>query len=143
MNTIILTLIGLVYAAACIFLVLVVLLQSGKGGGLSGMLSGANPITDSFGSSGTEKVLNKWTTAAAVLFFVLALTLTLLGGKMIRSKSLSDDLKASAAPAVSAPVVPDTEGKVADTEKAADTEESAAADTKEPAEKTDKEKSTE
>jgi len=98
MSSIVLIAIGLVYLAACIFLILVILLQSGKGGGLSGMLGGSNPITDTFGSSGAEKTLSKWTTVCGALFFILALALTLLAGKALRPTRLSDTLKAKAAP---------------------------------------------
>lgn len=102
-------LIGIVYILACIFLILVVLLQSGKGGGLSGMLGGAggNPLTDTFGASGAEKTLSKWTTVAAVLFFTFSLLLTLMGGGLVKKGSLSEELKNSAAPAeATAPATP-------------------------------------
>ncbi|HOE63501.1 MAG TPA: preprotein translocase subunit SecG [Candidatus Sumerlaeota bacterium] len=94
----ILVLLSLVFTAACAFLILVILLQSGKGSGLSGMLGGANPLTDSLGASGAEKTLTKWTTVSAILFFVLSLALTLLGGRMLKQTKLSDQLKAAAAP---------------------------------------------
>ena len=99
----ILVLLSLVFTAACAFLILVILLQSGKGSGLSGMLGGANPLTDSLGSSGAEKTLTKWTTVSAILFFVLSLALTLLGGRMLKQTKLSVQPKASAAPVATAP----------------------------------------
>lgn len=98
----ILVLLSLVFTAACAFLILVILLQSGKGSGLSGMLGGANPLTDSLGASGAEKTLTKWTTVSAVLFFILSLALTLLGGRMLKQAKLSDQLKAAAAPVATA-----------------------------------------
>ena len=101
----ILFLIGLVYIIACVFLILVILLQSGKGGGLSGMLGGSNPLTDTFGSSGAEKTLSKWTTVCAVAFFFMALVLTLMGNRLMKPTRLSDQLKAGAAPAQQAPSV--------------------------------------
>jgi preprotein translocase subunit SecG len=99
----ILLVIGLLYAAVCLFLVLIILLQSGKGGGLSGMLGGSNPLSDTLGSSGAEKTLNKWTTVCAVGFFIMALMLTVMGSRVMKPSRLSDQLKSSAAPAT-APV---------------------------------------
>ena len=90
--------VGLIYTGACVFLILVILLQSGKGGGLSGMLGGGNPLTDTLGATGAEKTLNRWTTACAVIFFLLSLFLTFLGGRIYRRNILSDKLKAAASP---------------------------------------------
>jgi len=103
--------IGLGYTLVCFFLILVILLQSGKGGGLSGMLSGSNPLTDTLGSTGAEKTLSKWTTVCAVAFFIMALLLTFLGGALLKPTRLSDQLKSSAPPAssVAPPIVEDTE----------------------------------
>lgn len=99
----------LVYLIACGFLIMVVLLQSGKGGGLSGMLGGAsNPLTDSLGSTGAEKTLSKWTSIAATLFFVLALLLTLKGVHNAKKSGLRQELEASAAPAAATQGVPAT-----------------------------------
>lgn len=95
----ILLIIGLSYTAVCFFLILIILLQSGKGGGLSGMLGGSNPLTDTFGSSGAEKTLSKWTTVCAVGFFIMALLLTVMGSRVMKPSRLSDQLKSSAAPA--------------------------------------------
>ncbi len=90
--------VGLIYTAACVFLILVILLQSGKGGGLSGMLGGGNPLTDTLGATGAEKTLNRWTTICAIIFFTLSLFLTFLGGRIYKRSTLSDKLKAATAP---------------------------------------------
>jgi len=99
---------GVVYVAICVFLILVVLMQSGKGGGLSGMLGGGNPLTDALGSSGAEKTLSKWTTICAVCFFVLALLLTILAGKLLKPARLSDQLKSTSVP-IQAPAAPSSQ----------------------------------
>ena len=80
----------LVYVSVCGFLILVVLLQSGKGGGLSGLLSGGGGLSDSFGASGAEKTLGRWTTYCAIAFLVISLCLTLLGARHFQ-KSLFPD----------------------------------------------------
>lgn len=121
----------LVFIATCMFLILVILLQSGKGSGLSGMLGGANPLMDSLGATGTEKALSKWTTISAVVFFIVALTLTLLGGKLLKMTRLSDQLKSTAAPA-SAPAIP---GQTAPAEQTAPTEQTVPSGEKPQAEK--------
>jgi preprotein translocase subunit SecG len=105
---------GVVYTVICVFLIMVVLMQSGKGGGLSGMLGGANPLTDALGSSGAEKTLSKWTTICAVCFFVLALLLTVLAGKLLKPSRLSDQLKSSAPP-IQAPAAPSSQIPVGNT----------------------------
>ncbi|MBN1902868.1 preprotein translocase subunit SecG [Candidatus Sumerlaeota bacterium] len=102
----ILLLIGILYGAVCFFLILIILLQSGKGGGLSGMLGGSNPLTDTLGSSGAEKTLNKWTTVCAVGFFIMALLLTAMGSRVMKPSRLSDQLKSSAAPATAPATAP-------------------------------------
>ena len=78
------------YVLVCGFLILVVLLQSGKGGGLSGLLSGGGGLSDTFGASGAEKQLSRWTTYCAIAFLVISLCLTLLGARHFQ-KSLFDE----------------------------------------------------
>ncbi len=103
--TLFILLLGVAYTGICLFLILVILMQSGKGGGLSGMLGGGNPLTDALGSSGAEKTLSKWTTICAVCFFVLSLLLTVLAGKLLKPARLSDQLK-TAPPPIEAPAAP-------------------------------------
>lgn len=69
------------YVAAAAFLVLMILMQEGKGGGLSGIGGGA--IGDTFGFSNASTELRKLTRYSAVIFFVLALALTFLGEKFM------------------------------------------------------------
>ncbi len=95
----------LVYVSVCGFLILVVLLQSGKGGGLSGLLSGGGGLSDSFGASGAEKTLGHWTTYCAIAFLVVSLALTLLGARHFQ-KSLRDEFPEETTPPPSAQVTP-------------------------------------
>jgi preprotein translocase subunit SecG len=66
------------YIIACVFLILVVLLQSGKGGDVAAAFGGAGSQT-AFGPRGAQKPLEKATVTAAVLFMVLALIFSLPG----------------------------------------------------------------
>ena len=61
----------------CLFLVVVVLLQSGKAADLAGAFGGMGSQTV-FGPRGSATVLSKATTIAAALFMVTSLTLSIL-----------------------------------------------------------------
>jgi len=65
-----------VHYLVCVILILVVLLQSGKGADLAGAFGGGATQT-AFGSRGPASFLSKMTTAAAVLFMVTSLALGL------------------------------------------------------------------
>ncbi len=90
-------LLTIVHYIVCIFLIIVVLLQSGKAADLAGAFGGMGSQTV-FGPRGSATVLSKATTIAAVLFMVTSLTLSIIatrGGKP--GSSVLD--KAKAAPA--------------------------------------------
>ena len=78
----------LVYLASSAFLVLVVLVQSGKGGGLSGLVGAGSSLGDTLGATGAEKTLNRWTTYAALGFLCLNILLVAIGGKVYTGNSL-------------------------------------------------------
>ena len=66
-----------IYIFVCFFLVLVVLLQQGKGADIAGAFGGGGSQT-AFGARGATTLLHKLTTGAFVGFILLALVLTLL-----------------------------------------------------------------
>src|SRR5258708_16242757 len=70
-------LITIVHVVVCLFLIIVVLLQSGKAADLAGAFGGMGSQTV-FGPRGTATVLSKATTIAAGLFMVTALVLVIL-----------------------------------------------------------------
>src|ERR1700730_5802875 len=70
-------LITIVHVVVCLFLAIVVLLQSGKAADLAGAFGGMGSQTV-FGPRGTATVLSKATTIAASLFMVTALSLVIL-----------------------------------------------------------------
>ncbi len=94
-------LITAVHVLVCVILILVVLLQSGKGADLAGAFGGGATQT-AFGSRGPASFLSKMTTAAAVVFMITCLSLSMIGDKR-ESKSVLDTTKAKAAPAQKAP----------------------------------------
>lgn len=71
-------LLTIVHVLVCVFLVIVVLLQSGKAADLAGAFGGMGSQT-AFGPRGSATVLSKATTVAAVLFMVTSLSLVILG----------------------------------------------------------------
>jgi preprotein translocase subunit SecG len=64
----------------CIFLIVVVLLQSGKAADLAGAFGGMGSQT-AFGPRGSATLLSKATTISAVLFMLTSLALTILAAK--------------------------------------------------------------
>ena len=79
----------ILYVLVCLFLIMVVLLQQGKGADLAGAFGGGGSQT-SFGPRGTTNVMHRMTTGAFILFVVLCLTLTILSGK--RRTSVMEDV---------------------------------------------------
>lgn len=74
-----------IYFFACLFLILVILAQEGKGGGLSG-LGGASAIGETFGFGAASAALRKWTRNAAIIFIVLTIVLTFWGEMIVKSR---------------------------------------------------------
>jgi preprotein translocase subunit SecG len=97
------TLLTIVHVLSCFFLVIVVLLQQGKGADVGAVFGGSSQTL--FGSSGAGTLLSKMTSAIAGIFMLTSLTLT-YGAAKQTSKSLFDDAPVSApapAPAETAP----------------------------------------
>jgi preprotein translocase subunit SecG len=102
------------YIFVCFFLILVVLLQQGKGADIAGAFGGGGSQT-AFGARGATTLLHKLTTGAFVGFIVLALALTLLEARPKSSVVRTLPAKAAtekapvppaAQPAAPAPVEP-------------------------------------
>jgi len=71
-----------IHVVVCIFLVIIILLQSGRGGGLTEAFSSAG---DMFGAK-TNEMLIRATTVIASIFFATCLTLAILSAQ--KGKSL-------------------------------------------------------
>jgi len=81
----------------CLFLIIVVLLQSGKAADLAGAFGGMGSQTV-FGPRGTATVLSKATTIAAFLFMLTSLTLAVMADRSSPSTgSVFENRKAPAA----------------------------------------------
>src|SRR3974377_286237 len=94
------TFITVIHIVTCVLLVLVVLIQSGKGAEISASFSGSSQTV--FGSSGGANFFTRFTAAMAPIFMVTSLILTLLGGQA--KKSLFEGTAST--PIQSAPVAP-------------------------------------
>lgn len=71
------TFVSIVYVFVCLFLILVVLLQSGKGGGL-GSAFGGGTSQQIFGGAGAGNLLTRLTAVFAFAFMVLSVWLAFL-----------------------------------------------------------------
>jgi preprotein translocase subunit SecG len=87
-------LITVIHVVVCLFLAVVVLLQSGKAADLAGAFGGMGSQTV-FGPRGSATVLSKATTIAAALFMVTSLTLSILS---TRSSKASPSIFQKAVP---------------------------------------------
>ncbi|MFN8640747.1 MAG: preprotein translocase subunit SecG [Candidatus Binatia bacterium] len=98
------TVITIVHVLACIFLVLVVLLQTGKGADMGAVFGGSSSTV--FGASGAGNLLTKLTTATAVVFMLTSLGLTYFASHRTSATvfdSAPAAVDAGAAPPVAAP----------------------------------------
>lgn len=75
----------------CVVLVLVVLLQRGKGGDVGAALGGGGSNTV-FGSRGAGNFLTKLTTGSAVVFMLTSLSLAYLGNQSSNPLDMGDDI---------------------------------------------------
>ena len=106
------TLVTVIHIFTCLLLVLIVMVQSGKGAEISASLGGSSQTV--FGSSGGANFFTRFTSALAAVFMLTSLSLTIMGGQ--QRKSLFEDTAGSpptqttnkqavpAAPAPGAPV---------------------------------------
>jgi preprotein translocase subunit SecG len=67
----------LIHIVVCLFLIVVILLQSGKAADLAGAFGGMGSQT-AFGPRGSATLLSRVTTASAAIFMVTSLTLSIL-----------------------------------------------------------------
>src|SRR5690348_1681544 len=72
-----LVLLTIIHILVCVFLIIVVLLQSGKAADLAGAFGGMGSQT-AFGPRGSATLLSKATTVSAVVFMITSLSLSIL-----------------------------------------------------------------
>ena len=101
------------HVIVCITLILIVLLQTGKGADMGAAFGGGSSQT-LFGSTGSSTFLGKMTTVAAIVFMITSLGLAYLSGRTMKTSIMTDQkapIEQKAAPAEpekSAPSEPET-----------------------------------
>lgn len=94
----VITLITIVHIIVCLFLIIVVLLQSGKSGDIAAAFGGMGSQT-AFGPRGAATALSKATTWSAVLFMVTSITLSIIVARRPAAKSVLSGVPAQNQPA--------------------------------------------
>lgn len=105
------SLVLIVHLLVCIALILIILLQTGKGADIGAVFGGGSSQTV-FGSSGATSFLSKVTIGAAVLFMCTSIVLTYFSGKgtAVTERSVVTESSVPGtppAPDSGAPAVPD------------------------------------
>jgi preprotein translocase subunit SecG len=103
-----------VHVIVCIFLIIVILLQSGKAADLAGAFGGMGSQT-AFGPRGSATLLSKATTISAVLFMITSMSLSImatknagLGATVLEERTPSKAAPGKTAPAPATPAAPGT-----------------------------------
>ncbi len=90
------------HVIVCVILVLVVLLQSGKGADLAGAFGGGATQT-AFGSRGPASFLSKMTTIAAIVFMLTSVGLSMISRRTESGRSVLETTTQPAQPAAKEP----------------------------------------
>ena len=102
------TFLSIVHVVACIFLILVVLLQQGRGGGLGSAFGGGSGGQQVFGGRGAGNLLTRLTAAFAVVFMGTSVTLAYLasaGDIKLKAKPATTTAPTQQLPAATAPTL--------------------------------------
>lgn len=89
------TLLTVVHVAVCLFLIVIVLLQHGKGADAGATFGGSGQSL--FGTEGPVPLLNKITTAVAIIFMLTSVTLAYLSSSKSTGSVMSEVAKPKAA----------------------------------------------
>lgn len=101
----IIVLLTILHLLVCLFLILVVLLQTGKGADLAGTFGSGGSQT-AFGARGATTLLAKLTTGSAIIFMVTSFTLAIMASRGGTSVVTDEPVEQSAPPAPAAPAEP-------------------------------------
>ena len=87
-------LVSILYVIVCAFLIGVVLLQQGKGGGMGSAFGGGGGSNTVFGGAGAGNFLTRMTAIAATLFMVLSAVLAYMSTSSRRALRALEDVAA-------------------------------------------------
>jgi preprotein translocase subunit SecG len=79
----------ILHVVACIAIIMVVLLQTGKGADIGAAFGGGSSQT-LFGSTGASTFLSKATTVVAIVFMITSLSLAYMSGNRSKSSIMKD-----------------------------------------------------
>jgi preprotein translocase subunit SecG len=103
------------HVAVCIALIMIVLLQTGKGADMGAAFGGGGSNT-LFGASGASTFLGKLTTVAAIVFMLTSLTLAIMVNRGRDTSPLKDVAPVPTATEETAPATEATETPAAETQ---------------------------
>lgn len=83
-----------VHVIVCLFLIIVVLIQSGQSADLAAAFGGQGSQT-AFGPRGTATIMTKLTTWCAIIFMVTSITLSIMSSHAVTGGSVLSGEKAS------------------------------------------------
>ena len=101
----IISLITVVHVFVSAFLIIVVLLQSGKSGDIAAAFGGQGSQT-AFGPRGAATVLSKATTWSAIIFMLTSITLSIMASRHTGPKSILGSSQSSSQSAPAKPAAP-------------------------------------
>lgn len=106
------TLIVVIHVIVCIALVIIVLLQAGRGAEIGAAFGGASHTI--FGSSGSGGFLSKLTTGAAIIFMITCLSLSYIAAHRQEASIVESAKKKATSPSAQIPPKssPDTQGEM-------------------------------
>jgi preprotein translocase subunit SecG len=83
-----------IHVLVCVFLIIVVLLQSGRGADVAAAFGGMGSQT-AFGPRGSATVLSRATTWSAIIFMITSITLSIIASRRATSRSVLGNIKPS------------------------------------------------
>ena len=83
-----------IHVLVCFFLIIVVLLQSGRGADVAAAFGGMGSQT-AFGPRGSATVLSRATTWSAIIFMITSITLSIIASRRTTSRSVLGSIKPS------------------------------------------------
>ena len=99
-------LITIIHIVVCLFIIIVVLLQSGKAGDIAAAFGGMGSQT-AFGPRGAASLLERATTWSAIIFMVTSITLSIYASRRSTSSgSVLHDYKSTPVQKAPAPQMP-------------------------------------
>jgi len=99
------TLLIIVHVIVCLFLIIVVLLQSGKAADLAGAFGGMGSQT-AFGPRGSATLLSKATTVSAIIFMLTSISLSVVATRITNDSKTPVLERHGSRPAPTAPATP-------------------------------------